>query len=245
MPGNHISPAYSLYKFFWTSINWLFPPNCVNCKSKGSLLCPACIGKIKDGKVFGKVCSCCGEVLFSEVCERCTRLGPSFDSIISAGYYEQGLGEIIRAIKYHKNIALGVSVTHLLVEKLEGIEADLVLPVPLGRKRLKQRGHNQAAMLAFPLALALKIPYSGSAVQRTRETKSQVRLNVNERIMNVKNAFLAKSDMIRGKKIILVDDVITTGATVNDCSRALKDAGALEVHVCTLARVNSRSGSPD
>ena len=237
MPGIKYSPAFSLYRIFWTSIDWLFPPDCVKCKTKGAMLCEKCSKAISAVGSVGTRCGICGDLLFDEICGRCKRLGPAYDKVVSAGYYSDGLDEIIRAIKYSRNIGLGLSSVPLFEAALQGIEADLIIPVPLGKARLRERGHNQAAMLAFPLALALKVPYSSKALRRIRETRSQVNLNVNERMNNVKNAFLARSNMIKGKKVLLVDDVITTGATINDCARALKEGGAQTVTVCTLARV--------
>lgn len=113
---------------------------------------------------------------------------------------------------------------------------DIVIPVPLGRERLKERGYNQANLLAHPIALQVNRPFTPQALFRSRETGSQVGLNAQERKQNVKNAFQGRPSLVAGKRILLVDDVATTGATLSECSTALKQAGAEHVIALTLAR---------
>lgn len=115
-------------------------------------------------------------------------------------------------------------------------EVDFIAPVPLGIVRLRERGYNQAALLAYPLALAMNIPYCPKALVRTRETESQVNLAVHNRKANVEGAFWANSEIVRGKRILLVDDVCTTGSTLNACAVALKQADATAVYGITIAR---------
>ncbi|HVP21330.1 MAG TPA: ComF family protein [Anaerolineaceae bacterium] len=119
-----------------------------------------------------------------------------------------------------------------------GWKIELILPVPLSGLRLQERGYNQAAMLAKPLSLATGIPYKPKAIARIRNTRAQVGLKASERLENVKDAFLANPDIARGKRILLVDDVTTTGATISACASALKNAGAQSIYGLTLARSN-------
>jgi len=113
---------------------------------------------------------------------------------------------------------------------------DIVIPIPLGKNRLKERGYNQANLLARPIAQKLNRPLTSHALIRFRETGSQVGLNVMERKNNVRNAFQGEPSLVEGKKILLIDDVATTGATLSESANALKLAGAEFVIAITLAR---------
>jgi ComF family protein len=113
---------------------------------------------------------------------------------------------------------------------------DLVTAVPIGTARKKERGYNQAALLALPLALGSGIPYSSKGLIKIRETRSQVGLNVQQRNENVFGVFRANSRLVNGKYVLVVDDVTTSGATMQACARALLEAGACGVYGLTLAR---------
>jgi ComF family protein len=115
-------------------------------------------------------------------------------------------------------------------------EVDLVVPVPLSQARFRERGYNQAALLALPLALSCRIRYNSKTLTRIRETASQVGLSAQRRQENVIDAFLAERISAQGKRILLVDDVATTGATLDACAKALMLAGAQNVLCLTLAR---------
>lgn len=112
----------------------------------------------------------------------------------------------------------------------------MVLPIPLSATRLKNRGYNQTTFLAYPVSQYFRLPYQPYAIYRTRNTRSQVGLNGTERRENLKNAFAAVSALVQGKKIVIIDDVFTTGSTLNACAQALKAAGASQVFGLTLGR---------
>jgi ComF family protein len=113
---------------------------------------------------------------------------------------------------------------------------DLVVPVPLSRKRLQERGYNQVALIAWPLSVALRIAYDPETLFRTRETRSQVGLTKAERRDNVHGAFGARPSSVDGRKVLLVDDVATTGSTLSSCAEALYASGARDVFAITVAR---------
>jgi ComF family protein len=115
-------------------------------------------------------------------------------------------------------------------------EIDLITPVPLGLARLAERGYNQSSLLARPLSLALHVPYRPQILSRVRETRSQVGLTAAERRENVSGAFVARSNGIMGRNVLLVDDVTTSGSTLDACAEALFTAGARQVYGLTLAR---------
>jgi len=113
---------------------------------------------------------------------------------------------------------------------------DIVVPIPLSDKRRKERGYNQVALVAMPLADSLKWLYKPQALKRVRETRSQVGLSLEERRVNVTNAFQADAGLVRDKSVLLMDDVATTGATLSAAASALSVAGAKKVYALTLAR---------
>ena len=121
-----------------------------------------------------------------------------------------------------------------------GVQA--VLPVPLGKNRLKERGYNQVALVARPLAYEVGIEYIPQALQKTRETRSQVGLTLTQRHENVHNAYQADSQVVKGRSVLLMDDVATTGSTIAACTKSLLSAGAQEVYVLTIARALSHHG---
>jgi len=115
-------------------------------------------------------------------------------------------------------------------------EVDMVMPVPLYKKRLRERGFNQSALLGKYLAKRLEVPLNLSLLVRNRDTRPQVGLSAKERKKNIRNAFEIKGEgMIRGRRVLLIDDVFTTGATARECSKVLRKAGANEVFVITLS----------
>ena len=144
-------------------------------------------------------------------------------------------------MKYRRNQALGEALASQIAGFLGSLQwdADLIIPVPLGKKRLKERGYNQVALVAEPLAYLTELVYSPQALWKSRETRSQVGLNVSQRRDNVHGAYQADSNVVKGKSIVLMDDVATTGSTIFSCTEALLTAGARDVYAITIARALS------
>ena len=148
------------------------------------------------------------------------------------------LRQALHRLKYKKDIGLGEALSRPLMDWFQGLgwNVNLIVPVPLSNGRLRERGYNQVTYLARPFALGLGFEYQAKALTRTRDTASQVGLNRPERRINVSGAFEANSSYVLGKSILVMDDVATTGATLESCSQALFRAGASEVYAITAAR---------
>lgn len=179
---------------------------------------------------------CALSTLDGQVCGHCLRHPPAFDHALAAFSYGFPLDRLLHAFKYAGNLALA----DILAEPLARIAAghpkpDMLLPMPLHPSRLKERGFNQALEIARPIAKWLNIPLAADACRRTRDTSSQAGLKLKERRRNVRGAFACDLDLA-GKIIAVLDDVMTTGATLNEISRVLKSRGAVEVSAWVVAR---------
>lgn len=147
----------------------------------------------------------------------------------------------LHTIKYRRNIGLGESLAVQMVDFVRALHwpVEILIPVPLGKKRLKDRGYNQVGLVARPLAYQMKWSYEPAALWKTRETRSQVGLTVSQRRQNVDNAYQADPRIVNQRSILIMDDVATTGSTILACTQALLSAGAKEVYVLTIARALS------
>jgi ComF family protein len=152
----------------------------------------------------------------------------------------------LQRLKYGRDIGLGEALSGHLIDLFENTNwnVDCVLPVPLGKYRLSERGYNQAALLAKPLAIGVSILYNPQALSRIRENKSQVDLNYNQRRMNVAGAFMANSDYVKDKRVLVVDDITTSGSTLDACALALCEGGASKVYCLTVARAGFSRRDP-
>jgi len=181
------------------------------------------------------------------LCGYCRRGAFQFERARSFGYYEGALREILQHYKYRGLRPLARPLGQRLAQTLERLQGgtwDLVLPVPLHRNRERQRGFNQAGLLAEQVGKLFGIRMGGKDCVRVRDTPPQAGLRAAERRKNVKGAFaVPQPERVRGLRVLLVDDVLTTGATADACARALLEAGAKGVAVLTLAR--ARAVSPD
>ena len=184
-------------------------------------------------------CEKCGQTIpKAGICFHCKENPLRIDGIRSWAVFRGPIRNAIHRLKYQRDIALGDIFTEPLVEVFENTawDVDLITPVPLGIARQKERGYNQASLLAIPIALKLQFPYLPKALMRTRETLSQVDLSREQRQENVAGAFIARSKYVYGKKVLVVDDVTTSGSTLDSCADALFRAGASNVYGLTLAR---------
>lgn len=193
-----------------------------------------------------RVCHCCGTPLLNfrnTYCSECQNTPLALNGIRSWAIYQGPLRKAIQSLKYHRNLGLGDHFTPDLLHTFlpQNWNIDLIIPVPLSPARQRQRGYNQASVLAAPLALALHKPLVSRGLKKCRETPSQVGQSASERWKNVQGAFESDPRRVSGYNILLVDDVFTTGATLNACAEALLDAGANAVYGLTLARAISHA----
>jgi ComF family protein len=156
--------------------------------------------------------------------------------------FDSPIQNALHTLKYRRNITgFGDVLAHQMSSFVRSLNwpLDGILPVPLGRQRLKERGYNQVALVARPLAYEMRVAYLPDALWKMRETRSQVGLNMEERRENVSKAYQAQPMAVRRKSILLMDDVATTGSTITACTEALLAAGAQEVYALTIARALS------
>ncbi len=172
------------------------------------------------------------------LCRICRETHLTIDGIRAVAYFEGNLRSAIHRFKYDGAQALAGPLAQLLVEyqKDNQLPADVIVPVPLHPHREAERGYNQSALLARVLSSHLGVPATETALARVRATTPQVSLDAIERHSNVAGAFRARVHEVTGRRVLLIDDVCTTGATMESCSQALKSAGARSVWGLALAR---------
>ncbi len=219
------------------TLNLLFPPRCVVCGRVGAELCSPCLQSFT--RLGESICPVCG--VWQEgagLCPRCMTWRPAFHQMRSAYRFEGGIRKAIHALKYEGRRGAAGPLAEATALVLTPDSRDMALcAVPLHVKRQAERGYNQSDLLAQELARYWGMPYLGEgAVQRSRETSPQVGLDFAARQANVYQAFAAQPERVRGRSIILVDDVCTTGATLDACAQALLMAGAVSVSAVTVAR---------
>ncbi len=228
----------------------IFPPRCLGCAEilhphRRQLFCPVCLEKIKF--ITGSLCPVCGTTFSdspaaSHLCGNCMGNKTYFSCARAVVSYETIILNTIHQFKYGNNISVGARLASFMADfsfpDVDFTGHSLIIPVPLHIKRLRQRGFNQSLILARALAKKWQIPVNFSLLKRHRFTLTQTGLNKAERNKNIKGAFeVSDKKKIAGKNVILVDDVYTTGATINECAKILTKAGAQKVTVLTLARV--------
>lgn len=227
---------YTAYRSMWAALDLLFPPLCGGCGKVGSRWCDECQGKVKS--ISGNVCNKCG--LPQEkpgTCSVCLADMPHFLSLRAWAVFEGPVQSVLHKLKYRRDLSLGDAIAASMIPFVRSLnwDIDLVTSIPLGRQRIKERGYNQVEMIARPLALGLEMNYSVNVLERRKETRTQVGLSRVERRVNVEDVFRADAK-VRGKSILLMDDVSTTGATLSSAARTFYNAGARNVYALTVAR---------
>jgi ComF family protein len=225
-------------------IDYILPLRCPSCQTFSSTndgFCGDCWGKINFiSKPYCKSCGCgLGlSILDGMICGKCFRNSPNYELSRSLMKFNEHSKRIIHAFKYHDRTGLGKIFAKLLCHKYEAEinDIDIVVFVPMHKLKRLFRMYNQAQLLAHEMALMLKKPLGNNMLIKSKWTKSQASLSKIEREKNLRDSIKFNSKYkIKGKKILLVDDVMTTGTTINKCTKLLKQAGASSVYVVTIA----------
>lgn len=236
--SQQLSRDYRRLHLLWKILDWIYPPRCATCGKWGERWCITCQRTVKP-IVQSDICPLCGmPQAEAEMCAECTTYQPVYTALRSWGNYEGTLRSAIHRLKYHSDIGLSESLAKPLIELLHDLnwQVDLVTAVPLSRQRQRQRGYNQAALLARWIGLSTGVPYEPKILIRLKDTSSQVGLHAHQRRENVAGAFQARSSGVSGKRVLIIDDVTTTGATMQACAQALLNAGSAQIYGLTLAR---------
>jgi len=224
--------------------NFFFPLRCLGCQKEGMLLCEECIKKIPY--LEENYCTFCTRISkFGLTCS-CCKKNYSLDGAIIALNYDGLIRKLIKSAKYKPYLdSLLEKLTLILAKKIKKgplyknyflKENFILLPIPLTLRKKAERGFNQAEIIALGLSLQLNLPLDLKILKKIKNTKSQSLLNLKERRENIKNSFKTRVNFLKGKNFILVDDIITSGSTVNEASKILKKAGAYKIWAFALAR---------
>jgi competence protein ComFC len=234
---NQIINRYKIYQTFWRMLDFIYPPVCAGCGKPGVAFCENCLRKtvpIKD-----PVCKICGKsILQPGICSSCKSNPPPYTALRSWAEFDDPLREALHSLKYKSNLG----VVEIFVDKLTTMVAqndwnfDIIVPVPTSKMHERERGYNQAKMIALPLSWKLHIPLADNVVTRIKATESQIHLSNEERFKNLEGAFSANSAKLKTKKVLLVDDIVTTGATMISCSKTLLEAGCSSIYCVTVAQ---------
>jgi ComF family protein len=231
----------------------IFPPQCLACaeiinQPAKQVFCSTCQEKIVF--ITDNFCPICGVPFLvcpagTHICGNCLVNKPYYTRARAVAGFETVIMDAIHKFKYGRNVStgnsLGLFMANFSFPDFNFSEYSLLIPVPLHIKRLRDRGFNQSLLLAKEMGEKYNLPVKFSLLKRSKFTLTQTGLNKAEREKNIKGAFVvAKKEKVTGKNIILIDDVYTTGATVNECARVLLKAGAQKVSVLTLSRVTQK-----
>ena len=231
------------YSAVHSGIQLLYPPYCLLCGGAGHNGMDLCVHCQQNLPFNHSACVVCALPLppstaENSVCGRCQKKTPHYDQAFSLFSYQQPVVWFIQQLKFNEKLVHARLLGDLLVvsDVIKLIADDVcILPVPLFKKRLRQRGFNQSIELARALSEKMGWPMELNRVQRVRETSAQTGLDAKERRKNIRGAFEVVESLLQ-KHVVIVDDVVTTGSTVNELSRVLKKAGVKKITVLSLAR---------
>ena len=231
-------------------LNFIFPPFCASCHQKilqpgSGLICDSCWDSLE--RWDAQSCQRCGALLPEQsgpalplLCSKCRIPDWACADIRAIGPFKAPLADAIHLLKYSDRRSIVNKISLYMGQSLAGAgqyqSADLILAVPLHPARKRERGYNQAQLLAQALGKLLNKPCPENIIARARHTQTQTKLNKQQRLENVKDIFFVKkSELVKGKSVILIDDVLTTGATIGSCAGKLLEAGASKVLALTAA----------
>ena len=237
-----------VYDMVWRRLsNALYAPHCLLCGALGSRSRDICAACERDLPINTHSCNVCAAPLPAadswdqrRTCGRCLQRPPRYRRAHAAFVYAPPLDFLVQRFKFGGRLECGRLLGQLFTERLDEPPVDCLLPVPLHVTRLRERGFNQALVLALALSRATSIPIAPKLLVRTRATSVQTTLSAGQRRRNVRGAFNVRASP-RGLRVGIVDDVLTTGATVDEAARALRRGGAVDVLVLAVARAQTPS----
>jgi len=220
------------------AVESFFPRRCVGCGRVGDFLCPECLEKLP--RLLPPLCPNCGRPQASGiVCPSCRRRQTEIDGIRSPFRFDEVIRKAIYELKYRNLKTISPCLAELLADYIRSnpLAGEVLVCVPLHPRRLRERGYNQSSLLARELSKRIDLPVIEDCLIRVKQAHPQVRArDVDERRRNVADAFVCRDEKLTGKQIILIDDVCTSGATLESCAAALKSKGVVSVWGLTLAR---------
>ncbi len=239
-----------ILKRIWNSIiNFIFPQQCCICKDFLGIdgaICLSCVSKFD--LITEPKCSCCGFPFEFKIkdsnkallCPKCLKKSFKFDKACAAVRYDDFSKKLILPLKHGDKTQYAKSIANLMARCGTELakQSDYIIPVPIHLTRMLKRKYNQASLICTHLSKIYSKPVLYTTLLRSKSTQSQGHLSSQERKKNVSGVFVIKNNSeIKGKNILLIDDVFTTGATVNECAKVLKQNGVKKVFVLTFARV--------
>jgi ComF family protein len=232
-----LSPQLSLNQLKTAFLDLLLPLRCLGCGREGDLICTPCRQSLP--RIRLPLCQRCGATVGEgNLCHSCVNNPLTIDGIRSVFLFQGTIRQAILQLKYKHLKAVAVPLSQLLAEYMGShpLKGEVIVPVPLYPKRLRERGYNQASLLAKELGRLVGLPIVEDSLIRVKDSVPQARTrSAIERHQNVQDAF-ACNQRLEGRQILLIDDVCTTGATLDACASALKAAGASSVWGLTVAR---------
>lgn len=246
-PGQKLKPiALSYHRSAIRSrlrlaLNLVFPPKCVYCGRLGAHLCHACWDEAQP--IGEDICIRCGNPLTERgLCQRCRQQPPEpLRGIRGVFFYNGPIAQSIRSLKYHgvRGLAPILAASLSAYIQKHDVAFDGLVPVPLHPAKRAQRGFNQSELIAAAVSQTVGVRLRTDLIRRIRSTQPQAQLNRGQRLQNVANAFAPVAGVhLHGETMLLIDDVATTGATLQACARALRQAGAGDIWALTVARAH-------
>lgn len=227
------------YSLSYGIIDLIFPPKCAGCGKPGIRWCNSCSDKIQ--RLTLPICEKCAEPLTDyrrKVCIRCAKIQPVYEKIYVLSVFNEPIRSALIRLKYEGDQAIGeyiaAEIADFLIEN--HVFVDVIVPIPISSEKRKIRGYNQVEAIARPLSRLLSVKYDEESLIQARDNISQVGLNVRERRENVRDIFEVSGENLVGKRVMLLDDTTTTGATLDFASRAIATGGAQTIICVAVAK---------
>jgi len=228
---------FFLRNFVEKVLDFIFPPKCGFCgeiTSDKRFVCENCYNL--SIQKYTNRCKFCGKIAYSDICIECKNKTIYYDELMFCSEYTDEIKHKIHLYKFKDKKYYYHFFSELIYKNIKGVKADFIVSVPISRERYKERGYNQSELIAKKLSRFLEIPYIPNLLIKTKDTKRQSMQNFKMRKESVKNVFnIADNIDVGGSTLLLIDDIFTTGSTVNECSKVLKKSGAKNIKVAVIS----------